>query len=531
MRKIFMNGFIHTFNDLRPLAEAVVTENGRFVDIGSTADMLLQWSNASSVTIDLEGKTVTPGLTDSHMHLSGIAKNFIHLDVTGLTSKQDMLAAIRHRASELHKGEWLIGRGWDENLFTDGSIPTIEELDQASPHIPLYIPRICGHAAIVNTKALEIAHYHPNITVPEGGTVVLDRQTNKPNGLLLETAADLITAHIPETSYMDMYDAMKKAVRYVQEKGITSIHTNDPVNLGGVDRTYHIYHGLINEEKMGLRCNLLMDHIFLDDLRERSMYAGYGNERLQIGAIKIFADGAMGRRTALLSTPYQDAPETYGDAMYDQATLYDIVSQARKMDMPVAVHAIGDKALENVLDILDRFPAAPYRDRLIHASIIRKDLLKRLAVPHRIVDIQPRFLASDFPWVIERIGEERLEYAYAWKKLLEAGVICAGGSDSPVEPIDPLLGIHAAVTRKKPDEHHQGYVPDQKLSMTEAFRLFTVMGAYPTNEEQIKGTIARGKLADMTVYSNHPFAMKEPDELLETNIDMTINGGEIVYQR
>lgn len=531
MRQIFINGNFYTFNPMVPRTEAVIAENGRFIDMGSTESMLSQWKEADSQVIDLHGKAATPGLIDSHLHLGQIAYKFINLDVTGFTSKQEMLEEIRKNAGKLTSGEWLVGSGWDENLFTDGSIPTLEELDHAAPENPLFVSRICGHASVVNTKALEMSGYHKDITVPEGGQIILDETTKQPTGLLLESAGNLIRRHIPKNSYDVWKKAVRKAIQLALSKGLTSVHTNDPHTLGGLDQTYSMYDELLNEEKLGLRCNLLMNHEFLNDLQKRGMYAGYGNETLQIGAVKLFADGAFGRRTALLSEPYSDDPENFGEAMFDQDTLYDIVKQTRDLDMPIAVHTIGDQALKNVLDILDQFPAAPYRDRLIHTQVLREDLYHRLANTNRIADIQPRFLASDFPWVQERLGRERTKHSYAWKSMLNAGIICAGGSDSPVEPIDPLLGIHAAVTRKTPGQTHEGYNPDEKLTMEEAFQLFTEMGAYPTNEETVKGTIARGKLADITVYSKNPFEMEDPDELLETEIEMTVVGGEVKYRK
>lgn len=531
MRKLYVNGNIHTFDPIHSLVEAVVIEHGRFIDMGDSNAMLNAWKTSDCEIIDLQGKTATPGLTDSHLHISGIATNFLNLDVTGVTSKDTMLEKIRERANTLTSGEWLIGRGWNENLFTDGSIPTIEELDYVAPHCPLFIPRVCGHAFLVNSKALEMSNYHTDMSIPEGGTVVLDEQTKKPTGLLLEGASDIVTKHIPDHSYNDLKKAMRQAIHFAMEKGLTSVHTNDPHYLGGLEQTYRLYDELINGEQLGLRCNLLINHEYLDDLKERGLYTGYGNESLQIGAIKIFSDGAIGRRTALLSEPYSDAPNKYGDAMYDQETLYHIVRKARELSMPVAVHTIGDQALENVLNTIDQFPTVAYRDRLIHVQVLRNDLLKRLKTPTRIADIQPRFLAGDFPWVNERLGDERMKLAYAWKSLIDSGITCAGGSDCPVEPVDPLLGIHAAVTRKRPGETHAGYYPEQKLSMYEAFNLFTKMGAYPTNEETVKGTISRGKYADMTVFSHDPFSMEDPDQLLETDIHMTIIGGHVTFAK
>src|SRR5690625_902354 len=366
--------------------------------------------------------------------------------------------------------------------------------------------------------------------VPEGGTVVFDDKTNEPTGLLLGSASRISTRHIPEPTYDELKKGMRQAIKFAMEKGLTSVHTNDPRYLGGIAQTWKIYDELINGEQLRLRSNLLIDYEFLMEVDGLGLYTGYGNHFLQIGAVKIFADGAMGRRTALLSEPYNDAPEQYGDAMFDQDTLYGIVKKSRYLGMPIAVHTIGDQALENTLDVLDQLPTVAYRDRLIHIQVLREDLIKRLLEPSRIVDIQPRFLAGDFPWVIDRLGEERMGLSYAWKSLLDAGVVCAGGSDSPVEPVDPLLGIHAAVTRKLPGENHPGYYPEQKLTMQQAIELFTKMGAYPTNEETIKGTITRGKFADMTVYSKDPLTMEDPDQLLETTVEKTIIDGHIMYE-
>lgn len=528
MKKIYINGNFYTLDPAKPSVQAVVIENGRFIDMGTTENILLVWGRADTEIIDLGGKTITPGLTDSHLHLSMVARSFMELDLTGIPSKQAMLEAIHSRASTLQPGEWIVGNGWDENLFTDGNVPTIEELNQVAPNNPVFLRRVCYHAAVANDKAFEMSNYSLGTPIPEGGVVVLD-EANKPTGLLLESAQELIKQ--PENSYVTWKSALRKAMKFVMKKGITSVHTNDPLYMGGLSQTYQIYDELLNGEQLGLRCNLLIDHQFLDDLKKSGMYAGYGNDTLQIGAVKIFADGAFGQSTALLSEPYHDNPENYGEAIFDEETLFKIGKRARELGMPIAVHSIGDQALENVLNVLDRLPATDMRDRLIHTQVLREDLIPRLVSPKRIADIQPRFLVSDFPWVQEKLGEKRIQSSYVWNSMIDAGVICAGGSDAPVEPVDPLLGIHAAVTRKSPGDTHNGWNPAEKLTIHEAFRLFTEMGAYPTNEELIKGTISRGKLADMTVYDRNPFAMEDPDELLEANVNMTIIGGEIKYQQ
>ncbi|OLS38515.1 amidohydrolase [Bacillus sp. MRMR6] len=526
-KTIFTNGKIYTLDRMHPVVEAIVVENGRIVDVGSDHDMNLQWGRAEVTVVDLQGKMVTPGLTDSHLHLSGVAFHFLDLDLSGVRSKSEMLARIKERANSIEPGKWLIGMGWDENLFTDGTFPTIDELDFVAPHCPIYLKRTCHHAFLVNSKALEVCQYHSGISVPRGGTVVLDPYSNTPTGLLLEAASQIVTAHIPERSYEELKAGLGQAMDFAVKKGITSVHTNDPAYLGGLDQTYKMYDELINQETKDLRCNLLIDYPFLNRLKERGMSAGSGNDKLQIGAMKIFADGAFGRRTALLSEAYHDEPGHFGEAMHDQEALFQMVKEAREFSMPIAVHTIGDQALTNVLDILDQFPRTAYRDRLIHTSLVRKDLIHRLADPNRVADIQPRFIVGDYPWIKERLGEEREQYLYAWKTLLTSGVLCAGGSDAPVEPVDPLLGIHAAVTRRAPGQKHEGWNKAEKLSLLDAVKLFTVGGAYATNEEKIKGTLSRGKLADMTVFSRDLFTIDEPDQLIVTNVEMTIIDGNI----
>ncbi|PGY08190.1 amidohydrolase [Bacillus sp. AFS031507] len=529
-KTIFTNGTIYTLETNQPVVEAVVVEKGRIVDIGSHDEMILQWGRKGSNIIDLQGKMVTPGLTDSHLHLSGVAFNFLDLDLTGVKSKSEMLDKIREKANKVAPGKWLVGMGWDENLFKGGTIPTIGELDFVAPHCPVYLKRICHHAFLVNSKALEMSQYYPEINIPTGGTVVLDPITKKPTGMLLESASQLITKYIPVRTYQELKNGLQQAMQFAVKKGLTSVHTNDPAYLGGLESTYKMYDELINHEAQGLRCNLLIDYPYLNQLKERGLYAGYGNEKLQIGAIKIFADGAFGRRTALLSEPYHDEPNQLGDAMFDQETLYRVVKEVRDYSMPLAVHTIGDKALENVLDVLDQLPRVEYRDRIIHTSLVRNDLIHRLVDSSRIADIQPRFVVGDYPWVKERVGKKREPYLYAWKTLLDSGVLCAGGSDAPIEPIDPLLGIHAAITRRTPGDHHEGWNAKEKLSMIDAVKLFTVGGSFATNEENQKGTISRGKLADLTVYSKNLFTMENPDDLLQTEIEMTIIDGEIKYK-
>lgn len=528
---IFTNGRIYTGDPQHLFVEALVAKDGIVQALGSNAEMMLQWGRNDSRIVDLQGCTATPGLIDSHLHLGWLGLTFLQLDLSKAASKDELLAQIKRKADQTPQNEWIVGHSWDENLFPGGGgIPTIDELDQVAPHCPIMLSRVCGHAHLVNSKALEISGYHAGIEVPAGGVVERDPATGKPTGMLLETASNLIAPHIPKPGYDHLKQALRSSIRYALEHGLTGAHTEDCRELRGPAQTYQLYNELVAGEELGLRCNLLIYYPYMDELREKNMRAGYGDSHVQIGAVKIFADGALGRRTAYLSAPYADDPSTNGYPVHEEGAMTELVRQARDLGMPIAVHTIGDKALEMVLDSLDQFAPAAYPDRLIHTQILRPDLLDRLAHPHRIADIQPRFLAGDFPWVIDRVGEERIRYSYIWKTMMERGIICAAGSDTPVEPIDPLLGIHAAVTRKAPGESHEGYLPQEKLTMQEAIHLFTQGSAAVTREGHVKGTLSRGKYADMTVYSNDLFSM-DPDELLTTKVLMTVIGGKVRYQR
>jgi predicted amidohydrolase YtcJ len=280
----------------------------------------------------------------------------------------------------------------------------------------------------------------------------------------------------------------------------------------------------------------LIYHPYLMELEESGWKAGEGDDWFRIGALKIFADGSIGGRTALLSEPYADDPGNVGLAIHEEEELGELATQAVKRGMPIAVHAIGDAAVERVLRVMADHPLKPgnpsrLRHRLIHAQFLRPDLIERLKRLEVVVDIQPRFVASDFPWVLKRVGMKRAPYAYTWKTLWDAGVQVAGGSDAPIEPFHPLLGIHAAVTRRRLDDpkEHPGYGPEQKLTPIQALHLFTKGSAYAAGEERERGTLSVGKFADLTVYERDILTV-EPDELDRVQTLFTVVNGRIGYR-
>ncbi|WP_099351983.1 amidohydrolase [Fredinandcohnia onubensis] len=529
MGSLWTGGRIYTMEHEKDVVEAVFVEGGMIVATGSKIDLEKRYKERISKLIDLKGSTMLPGFVDSHMHLIGHGEKLMKLDFSEMTSSQEISDSIQEYVKDKSKGEWIIGEGWNENQLPDRKIFHRIELDELSPNNPLLLKRICRHAVVVNTKALELAGITDHTPNPEGGIIVRDTNGHA-TGYLLDKAQELVKNVIPQVTEDYIQNALRLSIGDCLSKGLVGGHTEDLNYYGGFERTYRGFQKVIKEDGFKFRTNLLVHHEAVDDMHRLGYSYGDGDEFLELGAMKIFADGSLGGRTALLSHPYNDSPETSGVAIHSLDGLKTLVQKARSYKMPIAIHAIGDLAFEYVLDAIEELPPLPnQRDRLIHAQILRKELINRAKQLPLILDIQPRFVVSDFPWVIERIGEMSIEYCYAWKTLLQEGLHCAGGSDAPIEPIDPLLGIHAAVTRKKPGGE-EVYMPEQKLTVFEAVQLFTTGSAYAIGKEDCMGKIAPGFKADFTILDKDIFHINE-DEILDTNVTMTVVDDTIMYEK
>ncbi|WP_202078648.1 amidohydrolase [Caldalkalibacillus salinus] len=529
--KLFVNGYIHTFDEDVPYATAVAVQHGRIVEVGESDRILYKYKHDAADIIDLRQGTVLPGLTDSHMHLIAHGQKLKALDFSACQSAQEMRALLEEKVRQTPQGEWILGLGWNENNFPDKKIFTKEELDDISSTHPIFLTRICGHAYLANSKAMKISDISDRTPDPSGGKIMRDQQ-GQPTGLFLEQAGLLIYQHVPDESYDDLKEALQLAIKDCWRLGITGCHTEDVRYTGSYLRTMQLFQEVIREERHPFRVHELVYHDYLEEYVASGDTYGSGDLYIEAGAVKIFADGAMGGRSALLKQPYSDDPSTNGVAIHSPERLKDIVAKARLYHLPVAVHTIGDLALDMTLDALEDHPvSAGQIDRIIHAQVLDQTLLERLQKLPVVVDIQPRFVASDFPWIAERLGPDRLPWSYAWKTLLEGQVACAGGSDAPIEPVNPLLGMHAAVARTVPGEApHEGYGPEQKLTMNEAVKLFTVGSAYAERKTELKGSIKKGKLADFTVINKNIFHTHNVDDLLTTEVIMTIVNGTVVYQ-
>ena len=531
MGTLWKNGIIYTLQQEGHHVEAVFTENGIIKGLGSSEEIEQNEQFTIESVIDLQQKVMFPGFVDSHMHLIGHGETLMRLDLSSMNSKQEVLDAISEKASGLEGGKWIIGEGWNENLWSDAEVLTKKEIDAVVPNHPVLLKRICRHAMVVNSLALKHAGIDESTSNPAGGLIEKDDR-GELNGLLKDKAQDLMIDALPAISSEYLVEALTKGVESCWENGLVGGHTEDLSYYGNFKKTYDAFLKTINEGKKKFRAHLLVHHEVIEDWKEDGHHFLSGNEYIEFGAMKIFADGALGGRTALLSYPYADDPSTRGVSIHTNARLLELVKKARKYELPIAVHTIGDQAFENVVDaILEEPSVHRRRDRLIHAQILRKELIEKIKGLPLILDIQPRFVASDFPWVMDRLGKENMKYNYAWKTLLDEGIPCAGGSDAPIEPINPLWGIHAAVTRTNPlDPNRTEYRPEEKLTMYEAISLFTKGSAYACHHEEDRGEIREGYTADFTVLDIDPFKV-EADQLLGKVVDMTIVDETIVYKK
>jgi predicted amidohydrolase YtcJ len=525
---LWFGGTIYTMKKEHETVEAVFAKDGIIHDTGGFEELKQKYQKEISEMVDIQDGIMFPGFVDSHMHLIGHGEKLLKLDLSKITSSSEIKQMLMDRIANAKPGEWIIAEGWNENILSDKKIFHRLELDEISPDNPLVLKRVCRHAMIVNSKALELAGITKDTSNPPGGKIVKDRDGN-PTGYLLDQAQELVIRKMPEVEDDYLETALTTALKDCLRLGLVGVHTEDLNYYSGFEKTYKAFLKVIDEKKIKFRTNLLVHHEVADEMHRLCIKYGDGTPFLTFGAMKIFADGALGARTALLSQPYEDSPETTGVPIHSKDQLKRLVQKARKYGMPVAIHAIGDLAFEWALEAIEEFPPVQaQRDRLIHAQILRKDLIEKAKHFPIVLDIQPHFVASDFPWVIERVGEKRIRYCYAWKTLLKSGIMCAGGSDAPIEPANPLLGIHAAITRKNPSG--TVYLPEEKLTVFEAISLFTYGSAYAVQNERKQGLIEKGYFADFTILDRDPFQI-QPDELLKTNVLMTVIDNTIMYKK
>jgi len=526
MKTLWYGGTIYTMRAPGETVEAILTRDGRILETGTKEKLM----KAADTFVNLEEAVVYPGFVDSHVHMLFQGEKLTRLDLSKAKSKQEMLEMIRIVAKETPSDKWLLAEGWNENNFEDGSIPTRLELDEIRKE-PILLKRICHHVVLCNTSALAaggITEDSPNLQ-EIGGEIGRD-ETGALSGLLFEQATNLVLDALPKSGsvYVDeLTEKLNLTVEEMLRVGLTGAHTEDMHYFGSFTNPLTAFHRVIGE-KRHFRVNILRHHVVFEEmLRENALFiSGF----IEPGAMKIFADGALGGRTAALKEPYEDDPDNHGMFIHTDESLQNWVKIARKYDEAVAIHMIGDAAAEQVIRVLKRYPApVGKRDRLIHASLLNQNIVQELQKMPVVIDAQPSFVVSDYPWIEERLGEDRLALAYPWKTLLDARIRCAAGTDAPVESFNPLETIYAAVARKSPEDSHEGYGIHEEISRFEAIRMYTVGSAEAIGREDERGLIVPNYLADFTMYDRDLFA-GTIEEMLSAKVAKTVVDGKIVYE-
>ncbi len=525
IQTIIHHGNIITLDETRPRASALALSYGRVVALGGEDD-ILRLANAETAVVNLDGKTVLPGLADAHLHWEAQSGALRSVDVFEVPDKAIAVERVRERVRHTPDGEWVRGQGWAQDLWPQRQFPTRHDLDAVAPHHPVYLSAKSGHAAWVNSAALGRAGISDNTIDPEGGQILRDAE-GAASGILLETAMDLVGDCIPAPAADELADMMLEAQERALRCGITMIHDFDePSCLAALQ--------ILRERgDLSLRVLKQINQKWLDAAIESGIRGGFGDDWIRIGALKLFADGALGPKTALMFEPYAGEPENFGMAVVDKEEMIEFVSRASAFGLPSSIHAIGDKAVHDTLDVFESVrqkeaargeARADKRHRIEHVQIIHPRDAARLAQLDVIASMQPIHATSDMA-TADRYWGARTPYAYNPRLQLDQGARVAFGSDAPVEPLDPLLGIHAAVTRERDGEPAGGWHPQAKLSLREALLGFTQGPAYAARMDDRLGKLAAGFLADLVVL-DRDITQVATDELLELKIMGAMVGGE-----
>jgi predicted amidohydrolase YtcJ len=522
-------GPILTMDRERPVVDAVLMQLGRIVAIG-TLDEVRPFIAGQSDDIDLRGRLASPGLNDAHAHImmTGFAQSEIALAAPVVTSIAQIAHLVGERAAATSSGGWIIGQGYDQATLDEGRHPTRHDLDRVSPHHPVLLWRSCHHIAVANSMALKLAGITAATADPDDGTIDRD-DAGEPTGVLRESVIGLVTDQRPAPTEDALAEALRQGGLEFRRHGFTSA-TEAGIRLPEQLRAYQ---RLWRNGQLPLRSYLMM--IIDDTLEELSalgIQTGFGDDWLTIGPAKLFSDGSIGGRTARTRFPYEGEPDNHGLWMLSPAEIEERVIHAHDAGFQVGIHAIGDAAIEAVLDAYAsaqaRSPRPDARHRIEHCSILDEGLMERIRAQDVIPIPGTSFLHYMRPVYLQNLGPERVRYAYAMKTFADRGIVAAASSDAPVVPVDPMIGIATMVTRK--DRLGDEIFPGEAISVEDALRAYTWAPAFASFAEKRKGTVLPGYLADLTVFGSDLRSVA-PDDLLDQEIDVTIAGGDVVFER
>lgn len=532
---VLKNGKVYTVDENMSQAEAVAIVNGKILAVGSNADVEKFVGDKTEV-IDLDGKTVVPGLSDSHYHFIGVGKREFHLNLDGTKSMQEFLQKVKTEVGKTRPGEWVVGRGWMEEDWPSKRFPTRHDLDRVTLENPVLLRRADGHAIVVNSLALEIAGITKNTEDPQGGRILRDA-SGQANGLLLDKAANLVRAHIPaDTTSRMLRSYARKADEVALAYGLTQVH-----DMGTDFKTLDLLKQMYKDDKLRIR---LYTYIRgpgdgAERLLQEGAQIGLFDHKLTVRGIKISQDGALGSRGAALLEPYGDA-RTKGLLIYKDDQIFPIITTALRKGIQMAIHAIGDRANRNVLDLYERaFNEVPEPERMVgaprfrieHAQIVHPDDIPRFKQLGVIPSMQPSHAIGDLHFAVRRLGPERMLEGYAWRKFIEQGNYVPAGSDAPVEEGNPMIEFYAAVVRKDTTGFSaEGWHREYRMTRAEALQALTIWGARAAFMEDVLGSIEPGKYADLVVLDRD--LMTEPEErLFAIKVLLTMVAGEVVYRR
>jgi predicted amidohydrolase YtcJ len=528
---VLLNGKIWTANDKQPEAEAVACIGGRLVAVGSNQE-IRKWIGPKTKVIDLQARRVVPGFNDAHVHFFDGGAGLASVQLRDARTPEDFRDRIRDFAAKMAKGRWVLKGNWDHENWTPAQLPTRQLIDGVTPDNPVFINRLDGHMALVNSPALKLAGITRETPDPPGGTIVRDAN-GEPTGVLKDAAMSYVSRVIPRPSDDEIAEAIRAAMRYAAENGVTSVQ-----DMSASPEVFAVYQKLFAVGDLTVRVSGFQPLSEWERLARVGVRAGFGHDKLKIGGLKGFADGSLGSTTALFFEPYLDDPRTSGlpsEEMIPESKMIKNILEADRAGLHVVVHAIGDKANRAILDIFAEAEKQngprDRRFRIEHAQHLRPQEMKRFGSQRIIASMQPYHAIDDGRWAENRIGPERAKGTYAFRSLLDAGATLAFGSDWFVAPMEPLMGIYGAVTRRTLDgKRPAGWVPEQKITVAEAVRAYTLGSAYASFEEKIKGSIEVGKLADLAVLSADIFTI-DPVEIEKVEVVMTIFDGQVIFDR
>ncbi len=531
---ILYNGKIITMDRKETIAEAILIKDELIVKVGNNEE-ILSIKDTDEICIDLQGKSVIPGLNDSHMHLYGFGLSLQMVNLMNSVSIDDLSDRVLTFLGNhsLNENSWIQGRGWNQDYFINNNrFPNRQDLDKISLTHPIVLSRACGHMIVVNSKALELCGIGETTKQVEGGEFDIDL------GLFREHAMSLIMDNVPNPSLHDIRNMLINALEYANSRGLTSIQTDDLSHAGDYKLMLEAYESLRNEKKLTCRIYeqcLLNSKEQFNEFLSLGYKTGVGDDFFKIGPLKILSDGSLGARTAALRNPYADSPDTNGIMCYSEEELDDLIQTAHLKDMQIAVHCIGDRAMTIVLNSYEKAFNIKnnnnHRHGIIHCQITDVAILNKFKTLNILAYVQPIFLHYDLHMVESRVGEQLAKTSYAFHTMIDKGIHTSFGTDCPVEPLDPLQNIYCAVTRSDLTGNPQGgWNPQEKLSVYDAIYHYTQEGAYASFEEKRKGSLEEGKLADFVVL-NDDILLIDPVQIKDVEILMTYVGGKLVYQK